>query len=113
MNPTLALIGVLICLAFGYSVALFAKERTAWGLLQLVGAGFLMVVVFTHVAEAFDLLPWMGWGLTNSVGHYIDLVSAAAGLTLLPVGYISRVIAKRRKSNGAAGVRVRDSAGRR
>ena len=95
---TLAVIGVVICFAFGSSVALVAKEQSAWTFLQLLGAGLLMVMVLAHVAEAFDLLPWMGWGLADSVGHYIDLISAAAGSTLFPVGYAVRVIAKRRSS---------------
>ena len=41
------------------------------------------VVVLTHVAETFRILPVMGWGLTNSVGHYLDLASAVLGCTLL------------------------------
>ena len=36
---------------------------TIWRLLQLIGAGCVVVVVLTHVAEAFKLLPIMGWGL--------------------------------------------------
>ena len=90
MNPALIVVGVPICAAFVASAILFAKEKTAWSFLQLLGAGFLIAVVFTHVAEAFRLFPWMGWGLPNSVGHYVDLISAAAGLILFPVGYLSR-----------------------
>jgi uncharacterized membrane protein len=97
MNPALIVIGVPICAAF--VAILFANEKTAWSFLQLLGAGFLIVVVFTHIAEAFRLFPWMGWGLPNSVGHYIDLISAAVGLILLPAGYLSRMLAKRRMSN--------------
>lgn len=69
----------------------FAKEKNTWSFLQLLGAGFLIVVVLTHVAEAFHLLPWMGWGLHNSAGHYIDLVSAVSGLTLFTTGCLSRL----------------------
>jgi hypothetical protein len=61
-------------------------------LLQIVGAGFIVVVVLTHVAEALHLFPGMGWGFPNSAGHYIDLVSAIAGPILLSAGYVSRRI---------------------
>ena len=32
----------------------------------------------------------MRWGLPESTGHYVDLVSAVAGLILLPAGYLWR-----------------------
>jgi hypothetical protein len=32
-----------------------------------------VLVVLAHICEAFGSLPWMGWGLADSVGHYIDL----------------------------------------
>jgi hypothetical protein len=46
------------------------------------------VVVLTHVCEALHLLPWMRWGEPDSAGHYLDLSSAALGLTLLTAGYV-------------------------
>lgn len=48
-------------------------------------AGWLacwLVVVLTHVAEHWHLLPGMGWGLPKSPGHYLDLFSAVAGTVL-------------------------------
>ena len=90
MIPLIA-IGALVCAAFVLSIAALIEERTAWSLMQLLGGCCLMIVVFTHVAEAFSLFPRMGWGLPNSAGHYVDLVSAAAGLTLLPTGYLARL----------------------
>jgi hypothetical protein len=39
------------------------REKTVWSLMQLFGAGSLMVVVLTHVAEALQLFPSMHWGL--------------------------------------------------
>lgn len=42
-----------------------------------------MIVVLTHVAERVHLLPGMGWGLRNSPGHYLDLISAVGGIVLL------------------------------
>ena len=65
-------------------------------MLQLVGAGCLMLVVLTHVAEALHLFPWMQWGMEHSVGHYLDLFSAIFGLTLFPIGYLLHAFAERR-----------------
>jgi len=47
-----------------------------------------MVVVLTHVSEAFHLFPWMDWGSEHSVGHYLDFGSAVLGLMSFPVGYL-------------------------
>jgi hypothetical protein len=69
---------------------------TVWRYLQLFGAACLGVVVLTHIAERLELFPSMGWGLPNSAGHYLDLVSAILGLTLLPVGIIGSLLVRRR-----------------
>ena len=63
-------------------------EPTLWRSLQLIGFGFLIVVVLTHVAEQFHIFPAMGWGQPNSIGHYLDLVSAIFGCALLLVGLV-------------------------
>ena len=86
------LIGALVALVptgilfFGAAI-LFVRGKTVSSLLQLLGAGCLMVVVLTHVSEALRLFPWMRWGVERSPGHYLDLWSAVLGLTLFPVGY--------------------------
>jgi hypothetical protein len=72
---------------------------TIWRLLQLIGAGCLVVVVLTHVAEAFKLFPTMGWGLPTSPGHYLDLISAVLGCTLLPLGFLGNAIACWKNAN--------------
>jgi hypothetical protein len=69
---------------------------TIWRLLQLIGAGGLVVVVLTHVAETLELFPNMGWGLPTSPGHYLDLVSAILGCTLLPLGFLGNAIVRRK-----------------
>ena len=51
--------------------------------LLLAGSVCLAVVVFTHAAERFDILPGMGWGRPDSPGHYLDLFCAIAGVLLL------------------------------
>ncbi|PYX23289.1 MAG: hypothetical protein DMG82_11785 [Acidobacteria bacterium] len=90
MNPTskalLALVPV--CLLLTGAVILFSKRKTSGSLLQIVGAGCLLVVVLTHVCETTHLFPSMHWGEERSVGHYLDFASAAFGLTLFPAGYL-------------------------
>jgi hypothetical protein len=70
-----------------------------WRLLQIFGAGCLVIVMLTHVAERFDLFPGMGWGLPNSPGHYLDLVSAILGFILLPLGFLGSALMRRKNSN--------------
>ena len=94
MNIVVVVIGILVGALFLGSSVSFATERT--GSVQLFGSFCLVVVVLTHVAETFHLLPGMGWGLPNTPGHYLDLCSAIIGLILLPLGY---VLARRRNSS--------------
>lgn len=70
------------------SIFLFRKGRSLGSRLQLLGAGCLLVMVFTHVFEALQLFPWMKWGLEHSAGHYLDFWSAVLALTLFPIGYL-------------------------
>ncbi len=83
-----------VCMLLVGAALTFAKAKTASAILQLLGAAFLTIVVLAHVAEAFDLLPWMGWGLADSAGHYVDLTSAIVGLTLFPIGYLWQSLVK-------------------
>jgi hypothetical protein len=47
--------------------------------LQLAGAGFLIVVLLTHVAEALHLFPGMGWACRIVLGTTsISLVPSLA-----------------------------------
>jgi len=52
-------------------------------ILGLGGGICWLVVVLTHIAERLHVLPGMGWGLPNSPGHYLDLISAVAGTFLI------------------------------
>ena len=74
------------------SAVLFFRARNGSAVFQLLGAGFLVVVVVTHIFEALNLFAWMHWGHEYSVGHYVDLVSAVLGLTLFPVGYLLHAV---------------------
>jgi hypothetical protein len=99
MNVTLikALIALVpVCMLFSGSAVLFARRRTLWSLLQLLGAACLIVVVLTHVCEALQLFPWMHWGRAHSAGHYLDFWSAVLGLVLFPVGYLVGALTRER-----------------
>jgi hypothetical protein len=78
------------------SLVLFRRGKTGWSFLQVLGAGCLVLVVLTHICEALDFFPWMGWGLEHSVGHYLDLLSAVVGITVFPIGYLLGALANRR-----------------
>lgn len=78
-------------LLFGAAV-LFHRGKAVGCLLQVIGAGCLVVVILTHLCEALHLFPWMQWGSEHSVGHYLDLSSAVLGLTLFPIGYLLHVL---------------------
>ena len=91
MNATLlkGLVALmLVSMLFSGSVVWFFRGRTVSSLLQVLGAGFLVVVVLTHICEALHVFPWMGWGLEHSPGHYLDLFSAVFGLTFFAAGYL-------------------------
>jgi hypothetical protein len=99
MNVTmLKALGALApaCILFSGSIVLLFREKTAWTLLQLLGAGSLLVVVLTHVSEALHFLPWMHWGHGGSAGHYLDFWSAVFALTLFPTGYLLHALSKRK-----------------
>jgi hypothetical protein len=95
MNSTFlkALIALVpASILFSGSLILFRRGKSVWCFLQLLGAGSLIAVSLTHVCEALQLFPWMQWGFKHSPGHYLDLCSAALGLTLFPVGYLLHAI---------------------
>jgi hypothetical protein len=98
MNVTLlkALVALVpACMLFSGSVVLFARRKTVSSLLELLGAGCLVVVVLTYVCEALQLFASMHWGLEHSVGHYLDFWNAVLGLFLFPVGYLFDALTKR------------------
>jgi hypothetical protein len=91
MNATLLKTLVALvpaCILFAGSVVLSSRTKGVASLLQLVGAGCLMLVVLTHICEALHLFASMHWGQENSIGHYVDLWSAVLGLTFFPIGYL-------------------------
>lgn len=95
-SHALALFGLAISviLLFAGSIVLLSKTRSLASWLQLIGSAALMMVVATHFAEAFDLAPWMDWGLEASSGHYLDLGSALVALTLFPIRYLAHALAR-------------------
>lgn len=82
MNATLlkALVALVpVGMLFLGSAILVSRQKGPGSVLQLVGAGSLVVVVLTHIFEALRLLSWMQWGAEHSAGHYVDLGSAILG----------------------------------
>ena len=91
MNVTLLkalIVSVSVVMLILGAATAFIKTKTAYSFLQLVGSGCLVLMVLSHVCEALHLLPMLGWGLKDSLGHYIDLWSALLGLTLFSAGYL-------------------------
>jgi hypothetical protein len=98
MSVTLLLaLGALVpaSMLFSGSMVVFLRTKVVSSVLQLLGTGFLLLVVLTHVFEALDVFPRMRWGAENSTGHYLDLSSAVLGLTLFPLGYLLHAIRNR------------------
>lgn len=83
------------CMLFFGSMVLFLKGRNLSSFLQLLGTTCLTLVVLAHVAEGLHLFPWMGWGLEQSAGHYLDLSSAVVVVTSFPIGYLLYALKKR------------------
>jgi hypothetical protein len=100
MNAALPIIASPASAILLGSIYSFLKERTVWRFLQLFGATCLIVVVLTHLAEALDVLPALGWGQDDSAGHYLDLASAILGCALLPTGFVAATLGHR-KERGA------------
>ena len=73
------------------AIAYARGQKIAAGL-QMVGAACLMIVVLTHICEAFSFLSSMHWGEPRSWGHYLDLASTVMGLALLSLGYLLRAV---------------------
>jgi hypothetical protein len=99
MNPMLLkafLAMVPASVLFVTSGVVLRRETSTASLVQLIGAGCLVIVVLTHVCEAVGLLPWMHWGQQHSFGHYVDFSSTVLGLTLVPAGVFMRQRRKRR-----------------
>lgn len=91
MNATLenALVALIVVGALTvWLTVLFRKRRAVFLAPQLVGAVCLMIVVLTDLCEALHLFPRMHWSEPDSAGHYLDLSSAIAGITLLSAGYL-------------------------
>jgi hypothetical protein len=101
LNGLLALTAA--CVFFGVSVILFLTRRGFVSALQALGIGCFAVMALTHVFEAFSILPSLGWGRPHSVGHFIDLVAALLGVTLVTTGFLLRYIYRdsRRSDLGA------------
>lgn len=67
-------------------------------ILGLGGGVCWLIVVLTHVAERLQLMPGMGWGLPNSPGHYLDLISAVVGTLLVLAAFVVFLFSHRNRT---------------
>jgi len=89
-----ALLGLVpASLLLAGSLILLLKRRTTGSVLQLLGAGCLLLVILAHLCEGLHLFPAMGWGLEHSAGHYLDLCSAVLSLLLFLFGFLLHALA--------------------
>jgi len=98
MNITLVValaIGAPILLLFVLAGRKFVLAPTLSGLFLVLGSGSLFVMVLTHIAEALNFFPWMGWGQRHSAGHYLDLLSAYLGIGLLVAASLCPLLRRR------------------
>lgn len=65
------------------SAILYRRRRSAGFVLLFLGAVCFIVVALAHIFEALGILRAAGWGRPHSLGHYIDLLAAVLGLTLV------------------------------
>ena len=79
-----AIVGPLLVL----SAVRWWHRASVGSTLQAIGALGLLVVVVAHVCEGFGIFASMGWGQPNTIGHYLDLIGAVAGVALVPIGYV-------------------------
>jgi len=86
LRAVVALVPAVALLAGSW--VLFSRQKGLSAFLQLIGATGIVIVVLTHVCEALQLLPAMGWGQEHSIGHYLDLGGVIVGITLFPSGYL-------------------------
>jgi len=98
MKSTLLIAAGTVALLAAASTVRVIRTPTLASVLQLSGSVLLVIMVLTHIAEAYALAPQMGWGRPNTPGHYLDLVSAVAGLTLLLAGISLRAIGTGRRA---------------
>jgi len=98
-NSYVALLGIGIAagMLFCGAIVLFPRQRSVSSFLKLIGAGCVIVVVLTHVAEALRLFPSMQWGRPHSIGHYVDFGSAVLAVALFPLGYLSHALSTARR----------------
>ena len=95
MNATLlkaVVLFLIVCAVCIWSFISFFRHREATSLVQLLGAGLLMITVLTHIFEALQLFPGMQWGQPNSVGHYLDFSSAVLGGILFCLALLVRAV---------------------
>ena len=88
MKGFLALASTFVLLAV--SVARLLAGRSPASTLQALGLISFAIVASTHVFEAFAVLPALGWGRPDSVGHFIALTATLLGVVLVAASFLLR-----------------------
>jgi hypothetical protein len=88
MKAVLALAATCVLLAV--SVARLLTGRSLASALQAFGIGCFAIMAATHVFEKFSVLPALGWGRPDSIGHFIDLSAALFGIALFAASFLLR-----------------------
>jgi hypothetical protein len=88
------------CVFSGVSMIAFLTRRDLGSALLGLGIGCFAIMAWTHVFEAFSVLPSLGWGRPHGVGHFIDLVAALLGVTLVTTSIVLRYVRQNRSSRG-------------
>lgn len=86
---------VPVGILFLASTIMFAREKRAWSLLQLLGACGVVIVLLAHLCEELQIFVGMQWGQEHGAGHYLDLSGAILGLVLFPLGYLLHALSMR------------------
>jgi hypothetical protein len=88
MKGVLALVST--CGLVAVCAARLVTGRSLASALQAFGIGCFAIMAATHVFEEFSLLPALGWGRPESVGHFIDLTAALLGVALVAASFLLR-----------------------
>lgn len=100
MNST-SIKGILILIPASLllvgSLKSFSMSPRLPNILMVIGAVCLTIVPITHICEGLQWFTFLHWGDENSIGHYIDLLTAVIGVILFPAGYFLDVIRKQKQ----------------
>jgi|SRR5580658_10493842 hypothetical protein len=87
------------CAFLCVSAARLWTRRGFGSTLQALGLACFAFMALTHVFEAFSIFPSLGWGQPRTLGHFIDLVAALLGITLVATSFVILYVRQSRGRN--------------